>query len=146
VPAGFWREDLGAPVGAPAAARAVNALIDVDEARLFRAGAMLGGGPPNWRSGPVWAAAGTELVPSWLAAPQELTFHQLHGHSSLVDWKAGRWLAGTAVSEVTRLDTSARHTTSTVGDHLIVGVDPCHGYTPSRNWAAYVIPDAVVVA
>ena len=75
-----------------------------------------------------------------------MPFHQVHGHSSLVDWSTGRALG--LPDRVGRFtpDPVLRHTTTTVGERRIVGIDPGHGRRPAPVWGPLVFPDARVVA
>ena len=78
---------LGRPRTADAAAGALNGLRETDPAALWRAGAMLGGGPPDLTAGPMWAEAGAELAASWVADEVlgvRMPFAQVLGHSSVV--------------------------------------------------------------
>ena len=144
---GFWRQALDAPTTAEDAARGLDALRHPDHADvLFHAGTVLGGGPVDFTAGPVWASAGEELVPSWLAAAEPMPFDQVHGHSAMTDWRRGRLHAAPEVAAVTTSDRGRAHETSLVGARRIVGVDPRHGKRPHRPWEAFVLADAVVTS
>ena len=82
--AGFWRDVLAGQSDAERTAAALNGLIGAREEVLFRAGHLLRGRRGNRAAGPIWAAAATELVPSWL--PGTMPFSQVHGHTSIIDW------------------------------------------------------------
>lgn len=149
--AGFWRAALDAPPAAHDAARALNSFIGTHDDALFAPGHMLssGGGSsaPNLQAGPVWAAAATELVPSWLAEDAPAPFSQVHGHSMIADWRGQRLRADGEVAERTRVDEHAAHEVVELpGGARIVGVDPGHGRRPHRPWRAFVLDDARVLA
>jgi hypothetical protein len=131
----FWREALGGPGDAGLAATALNALIGTNEAPLFRAGQMLSGKRKNRGAGPIWAAAATELVPSWLG--ESMPFSQIHGHTSLYDWHHRRFRAPAELARLTRLDDEGKHESVTLSGGRIVGVDPGHERHPVRPWRAY---------
>jgi hypothetical protein len=131
----FWRDVLGLPADVRQAEAALNALIGGQEAVLFRAGHMLSGRRKNFGAGPLWAAAATELVPSWLGEP--MPFSQIHGHSALYDWHHRHFRASTAIARLTVLDEDAKHETVTLSGGRIVGVDPGHGRQAVHPWHAY---------
>jgi hypothetical protein len=133
--AGFWRGMLGAPEDARRSADLLNAMIGSREDVLFRAGQMLGGGPPDTSAGPLWAAAATELVPGWLSGV--LPFSQIHGHTSLFSWNERRFVARPEISRRTTVDERARHEITKLGGGRIIGVDPGHGSTASVRWRAW---------
>lgn len=139
--ADFWRRGLGAPADVEDAAAAINALIGSREDKLFRAGQMLGGGRGDRGAGPIWAAAGTELIPSWLGTP--LPFSQIHGHASVYDWRDRRFLASAAVARLTTVDEAAKHEITQLDGGRIIGVDPGHGQQPREPWRAWEIDDVL---
>ena len=47
-------------------------------------------GEVDLSAGPLWASAPDELLPSWAACSHRAPFHQVHGHSSTIDWVTGR--------------------------------------------------------
>ena len=106
---GFWRDVLGGPPGAVVAAQRINALAGKDDKALFRFGTLVGDREPEPLVGPVWAAAGSELVASWLG--HDLPFNQVHGHTSVYEWDAQRWHVDPAVRRMTTRDLArqARH-------------------------------------
>ncbi len=144
--AGFWRQALACPTTAEDAARALDSFRRDHTDVLFHAGTVLGGGPPDLGAGPIWASAGEELVPSWLAEREPAPFSQVHGHSAMTDWKRGRLHAAPWVTAVTTIDRDRAHETSTVRGRRIVGIDARHGKKPHRPWAAFVLHDAVVTS
>jgi hypothetical protein len=135
--AGFWRGVLGAPEDASRAADLLNDMIGSREDVLFRAGQMLGGGPPDTSAGPLWAAAASELVPGWLSGV--LPFSQIHGHTSLFSWNERRFAARPEISRRTTVDERARHEITKLGGGRIIGVDPGHGPTADGSWRAWEV-------
>jgi hypothetical protein len=133
--AGFWHEVLGSPADARQAAAALNALVGTADNALFRAGHLLSGERRNQGAGPVWAAAATELVPSWWG--KRMPFSQVHGHTSVYDWHHRHFRASAEIAEVTALAEEAKHETVTLPGGRIVGVDPGHGRHAVRPWQAY---------
>lgn len=141
---GYWRRALDAVPEARLAAGAVNSFAGRHDDVLFHAGSMLGGGDPDPTAGPMWASAATELVPGWLPVAA-LPFSQVHGHSSIVDWRRRRLRCDPTVAERVTLDEAAAHATVTLPGGRIVGVDPGHGKRARTPWRALVLHDAVVV-
>lgn len=135
---GFWRDLLGAPEDAGRAAATLNALVARHVGLLLRPGQMLAGGRPSRGAGPVWAAAATEVVPSWLG--RDLPFSQLHGHTSVYDWQHRRFRAPAEVARRTRVDEQAKHAEVLLSGGRIIGVDPGHGLRPRQPWRAWVLP------
>jgi hypothetical protein len=135
VTAGFWREQLGGIRDPAYAAAAINALIGTQEDVLFRAGQMLGGRRHDRLAGPIWAAAATELVPGWLGIT--LPFSQIHGHTSVFDWRRRRFYAGEEIAQRTRVDEEAKHESVRLDGGRIIGVDPGHEQQPRRPWRAW---------
>ncbi|GAB2476778.1 metallophosphoesterase family protein [Jatrophihabitans fulvus] len=140
----YWRDVLDAQPDVTLVAAALNSFAGTHDAVLFAAGHMLGGGAPRpERAGPLWAAAATELLPSWLHTP--LPFSQVHGHSSPVDWRRKQLRADADVARVLGVDLEAAHTEVSLPGGRIVGVDPGHGAKPHRPWRAFVLEDARVL-
>ncbi len=143
---GFWRHFLGQPDSGATAADGLNRLIgSLHEKWLFRPGVMVTEAI-DLSAGPMWASAPDELLPSWREAALRMPFHQVHGHSSLVDWATGRHLGlpdrvGPFVEEP-----GLRHTISTVGERRIIGIDPGHLRRPAPGWGPLVLDGARVVA
>ncbi len=131
----FWRDVLGAPHGAHDAAQRIEDLLLRDDDALFRAGVMLRPGGADPAAGPLWAAAGSELLPTWL--DHELRFSQLHGHSTLTDWDTGRLRASARVADLTSIDSAVKHETTCLTGGRIIGIDPGHGATPRQSWRAW---------
>jgi hypothetical protein len=110
-------EQLGQPVGAQAAADAVERQWDRDPVVALRPGS------PD--PGVVGADAASELLAGWAAA-ERLPFNQVHGHNSAFVWEAGSWdpalpeaLWGRAIADPAR-----RHTTVRWPGGWIIGIDP----------------------
>jgi hypothetical protein len=134
---GYWRDVLDRLIDPVKVAAALNSFIGTHEDVLFLAGQMLGGRRADLAAGPVWASAGTELVPSWWGNP--MPFSQIHGHTSVYDWQQERFRTTKDIARATTLDPDAKHTTITFDGGRIVGVDPGHGQAPRRPWRAFVI-------
>lgn len=135
VTAGFWQDVLGAPSTADQTADFLNALPGIDESAVFRAGRMLHGRRETGPVGPLWACASSELVPSWL--DHELPFSQVHGHSSLYDWRQGSFRCSREIRTRTMLDTCSRHEITSLPGGQLIGVDPGHRLVPSGPWRAW---------
>lgn len=138
--AGFWRKALGAPGTAHEASRALNGLAGARDNVLFRPGQMLSGRVTH-QAGPIWAAAATELLPSWRGVP--LPFSQVHGHATVYDWRDHCFRVGDDIARATVVDEEAKHETTVLPGGQIVGVDPGHGRQPRRPWRAWVITASV---
>lgn len=134
---GFWSEILDRLVDASRVAEALNSLIGTHEDVLFNAGQMLNGGRPNPIAGPVWASAGTELVPSWLDST--MPFSQVHGHSTVADRRGRRTAVGDEVDRRTLNDAEARHEITELSGGRIIGIDPGHGREARRPWRSWEI-------
>ncbi|MCW3156926.1 metallophosphoesterase [Micropruina sonneratiae] len=117
----FWAQVLGAPGHAGAAARALNRLAATQPRTVFRSGSLVHGREPTPLAGPVWAAAGDEVVAGWLAHP--LPFSQLHGHTSVVHWESGRWYLQPEARHLVELDAERRHTAIALSGGRLIGVD-----------------------
>ncbi|WP_375476652.1 metallophosphoesterase [uncultured Jatrophihabitans sp.] len=149
--AGYWRAALDAPSSAVDAARALNSFPDAHGDVLFAPGHMLSprgaATGANLAAGPVWAAAATELVPSWLAEPQRAPFGQVHGHSAIADRRRRELRAARDVAALVSVDEQAAHETVVLpqGGARIVGVDPGHGRRAHRPWRALVLADARIL-
>lgn len=141
---GFWRRALDAPTRAVDAVRALNSFVGRHDDVLFAAGQMLGGGEPNLTAGPMWAASGTEVVPSWLGTP--LPFSQVHGHSSVVDWRRRELRGDPALLDRLTVAEDAAHASIALDGGRIIGVDPGHGRRPHRPWHAFVLDAATVTS
>lgn len=140
---GFWRQILDEPATSAQAADRLNDLAASGSNLVYRAGEMLIG-EVDLAAGPLWASAYHELVPSWL--PAVAPFHQVHGHSTMVNWQSRRpW--GRALPTNVELDFAKRHSVASVpGGKIIVGIDPGNGRKPHPGWAPLVFPGAAVEA
>lgn len=133
---GFWRRVLDAPTSPTQAVDALQSLIGRRADPFFRAGVMLGGGKPRFDAGPLWASASRELVPSWLDGG-EMPFSQVHGHTSLFDWRHPEFRCSAEIESLTVVDETAKHETTTLPGGVIVGLDPGHGMAPLEPWRAW---------
>ncbi|MGI8459732.1 MAG: metallophosphoesterase [Propionibacteriaceae bacterium] len=134
---GFWTDVLDRFTDPAKVAAALNSLIGTHEDVLFSAGQMLGGRRPDRLAGPVWASAGTELLPSWFGHP--LPFSQVHGHASAYDWTERRFRTSKEIARATDVDEQAKHATVTFDGGRIVGIDPGHSHTARRPWRGWEI-------
>ncbi|MET1005159.1 MAG: metallophosphoesterase [Propionibacteriaceae bacterium] len=137
---GFWHAVLDRLVHADRVAAALNSLIGSHEDVLFNAGQMLGRRKPDPMAGPVWAAAATELVPSWIGS--RMPFSQIHGHASIYDWQQQRFRGPKEVTRLTTVDEEAKHETSTLEGGRIIGIDPGHSGQAQVSWRAWMIETA----
>lgn len=133
---GFWRDVLGGPINALAAARRINALVGIDENTLFRCGAMVDAQAPDPLVGPIWAAAGSELVASWLG--HDLPFNQIHGHTSVFDWDTEHWYIDEATRPLVERDSVAKHVTVNLLGGRLIGVDPGNEALGRDEWRSLV--------
>jgi hypothetical protein len=101
VTAGFWSHVIGGPPTAAEAARRINELATTDPDAVFRGGRVLTG-TPNTFAGPLWADAVAELAPGW--ADRRLPFSQIHGHSTIVDWRGNLMNPYSETSSLVTLD------------------------------------------
>ena len=139
---GFWRHFVGMPDSALAAANAINGIVGrVHENWVFRPGVMLTG-EVDLSAGPLWASAPDELLPSWLASTAAAPFHQVHGHSSTIDWVTGRRYGHPQGSIVISEDTVLRHATAVIEGRTIIGIDSGHGRRPAPTWGPLVFENA----
>jgi hypothetical protein len=147
--AGFWRADLDRPATAAEAAERVNALVTAGDQRLWRPGSMLTG-VPTWDAGPVWAAAGDELYPSWLhrfdTSGKVPPFAQVHGHSQAAPWSGRAWTPPDAVAGKLTVDARRRQQWCDAGGVPLVGVDPGHGTAGVRQFEPLLLDGARLVA
>jgi len=133
----FWEQSLAAPDSVDDAVLRLDRMLEDDDSALFRPGVMLTPRGVDTRSGPLWASADEELLPSWLG--HELPFSQVHGHSSLVDWDRGRLRVPGPVGRTTTVDEDAKHESTELAGGRIVGIDPCHGASPRPTWRAWEV-------
>jgi hypothetical protein len=124
-----WRR-LGGPVTAATAADLLNTRPE-DLIRDY--------------GGPLWAEAST-VYGSWLDSTDPVPFGQVHGHSSIVDYRRQAWACPERVRLRSTVDWAARHTVTRLHGQRFAGVDPKHGRTGAPAWAPLVLPDAVLLA
>jgi calcineurin-like phosphoesterase family protein len=109
----------------------------------FAAGVMLG---PGGIAGPVWSDALTELYASWSRAAA-VPYGQVHGHSAICDWDAGRLRrdADPWVREAADIDTDARRTRVEIGGRPFIGIDPAFGVeSPPVGLSALVLEGEIL--
>ncbi|MEV4539277.1 metallophosphoesterase [Asanoa sp. NPDC049518] len=124
-------EDLGEPVTASTAADLLNT----------RPEDLL------WNDrGPLWAEAGPDVYQSWLQASEPVPFGQVHGHSTIVNYRRETWLCGERIRQRSTVDWSARHTFTRIGGCRFIGIDPKHGTTGAPTWSALILHDAVLLS
>jgi hypothetical protein len=133
VTAEFWSDILDGPPTAAEAARRINELAVSGASAVFRGGRVLDG-TATPRAGPLWADASTELVPGW--ADRRMPFSQIHGHSSIVDWRAQQMNPYSHTSNLVVTDFDAKHETVYFGGGRLIGIDPGHQETPTTPWRA----------
>lgn len=142
---GFWRHFIGMPDSALAAAKAVNALVGrIHENWVYRPGVMLTG-DVDLSAGPLWASAPDELLPSWQLSSAPAPFHQVHGHSSTVDWVTGRRYGRPDRPVQITEDSELRHASAMIEGRVIIGIDPGHGRRPAKRWGPLIFADARVL-
>lgn len=138
---GLWAE-LGAPREANDAVAAIEGLRlepagwDV----INRPGRMLNLGRfpiTAATAGPIWAEASVELLPAWIDHG-DLSFDQVHGHSSAYDWFRGR-LRNADVAAHCDIDRERRHVVARVGARTITGIDPSLGRDGHARWQPLVL-------
>lgn len=95
--------------------------------------------------GPLWAEAST-VYGSWLAATDPVPFGQIHGHSSIVDYRRRVWMCTERIRQRSTVDWTARHTTTRMHGARFIAVDPKHGRDGAPTWAPLILPDAEVLA
>ena len=141
---GFWRHFVGMPTGAVEAAKALNRLVGrIHETWVFRPGVMLTG-EVDLSAGPLWASAPDELIPSWAASSAAAPFHQIHGHSSTIDWVTGRRYGRQDLPIALHEEAELRHASVLIEGREIIGIDPGHGRRPAVSWGPLVLDDATV--
>lgn len=136
VTASFWSQVLDGPSTAAEAAGVLNSMPATRQDELFRAGRLLHGqrrdtGPV----GPLWACAATELLPGWVAT--EMPFSQVHGHTSVFDWRRRTFRVDPEIARRTVLDEQARHELTALDGGQVIGVDPGHELVAATQWSAW---------
>jgi hypothetical protein len=124
-----WRT-LGEPVTAATAADLLNTRPD----ELVWAA-----------DGPLWADS-RQVYQSWSAAAVAAPFGQVHGHSSIVDFRSRSWMCGSRIRQRSTVDWNARHTVTRISGRRFIGVDPKHGRLGAVRWAPLVLTEAEVLA
>jgi hypothetical protein len=133
ITAAVWSEVLDGPSTAADAARRINNLAKDGATAIFRGGALLNG-TSTPRAGPLWANAATELVPGW--ADRRMPFSQIHGHSTIVDWRARQMTPLSETHDLVVTDFAAKHETVYLDGGRLIGIDPGHRDTPTTPWRA----------
>ena len=137
----FWHDVLGGPADVTEAADRLTALAVHRPAVYARPGQLLGG-RLNLGAGPLWAAASSELLPSWRGV--ELPFSQVHGHGSPINWSSDDLRTRSPAAHPVVIDPVAKHTSVDLPGGRIIGVDPEHGRQhPRQRWQAWLAPDPV---
>ena len=142
VTAAFWADQLGAPVDAKEAARRINALAAANDYALFRSGCLLTG-RVNPHAGPLWADTARELVPGWL--DRQMPFSQVHGHTTMINWRERDLPPESPMSAVTSIDAVAKHETVWIEGRRLIGIDPGHLTTPVTPWRALELDGVALV-
>ena len=75
-----------------------------------------------------------------------MPWHQVHGHSTLIDWWRRQPRVGEDILAVSGFDFARRFEMTAIGGRDIIGIDPSHGRTAARNWAPLLIEDGTVVS
>ncbi len=132
----FWRRALRSATDTAHAAEVINLLARVDDGKIHRHGALLADNAPNLSAGPIWADTATELVPSWTG--HRLPFSQIHGHTTMVDWRIAHPQTHPGTSDTT-YDFDAKHEIISFDGGRIIGVDPGHRADATRPWRSLVL-------
>ncbi|SDG51531.1 Calcineurin-like phosphoesterase [Lentzea fradiae] len=130
-----WRR-LGEPASAAQAAELLNERPEL----IWDMGAHA----RDESAGPLWAESGAALHEPWMRYGGIVPFGQIHGHSTVVDFKHERWRCDGRVRQRTTVDWEARHVRVRVGGRLFVGVDPGHGREGAERWRPLLIEGAEV--
>jgi hypothetical protein len=136
VTAAFWADQIGAPVSVRDAANRINELAAANDHTLFRPGYLVTG-RVNPHVGPLWADTARELVPSWL--DRQMPFNQIHGHTTMVDWRQRGLPPESSMSAVVSVDAVAKHETVWIEGRRLIGVDPGHREKPVTPWRAIIL-------
>ncbi|PZG23811.1 metallophosphoesterase [Micromonospora craterilacus] len=95
--------------------------------------------------GPLWAEAGPDLYDSWLHSAEPPPFGQVHGHSTIVDFRRRAWRCGERIRQRAAVDWDARHTFTRISMSRFIGVDPQHGRDGAPQWSPMVFHDATLL-
>jgi hypothetical protein len=63
-------------------------------------------------------------------------FSQIHGHSSVTDWRRSAAQPMAGLHAVVTLDSHAKHHEIQLGNGRLIGIDPGHLATPTTPWRA----------
>ena len=133
VTAQFWSDVLDGPTTATEAARRINGLATTGASAVFRGGVVQHGTVTS-SAGPLWADSAAELVPGW--AGRRMPFSQIHGHSSIVDWRAPHMTSHAEIHDMVSVDFAAKHETVHLAGGRLIGIDPGHRDIPTKPWRA----------
>ncbi|MFC9555717.1 metallophosphoesterase [Rhodococcus sp. NPDC056960] len=136
----FWRDVLDAAPTAALAAERINRLARADDDRIHRCGALLGANSPDLVAGPIWADSALELIPSW--TDKRKPFSQIHGHTTVVDWRDTRAEELSSTPGCFHRDFVAKHEIVDLAGGRLIGVDPGHLSDATQPWSALVLPFA----
>lgn len=114
--------------GSPDAGVVAQQINDAAINDTCRPGNMLNGGRNRFNAGVFWAAASTEVYPSW--DDEEMPFNQVHGHTAPFSWGFQSWYPATPlkyrkVMNAYPFDRASVLRTENGGS--FVGVDPAFG-------------------
>lgn len=134
----FWAVVLGSPATASATAARINDLARTRPRALFRPGAAMAWRRPNPLVGPIWTLSSAELLPSWIDHP--MLFSQVHGHSSLVDWRTGAFRDPSVAGDPRiSVDAAAKHVTVSLTGGRLIGIDPGDSALALDEWRSLVL-------
>ena len=75
-----------------------------------------------------------------------MPFGQVHGHSSIVDFRRGQWVCPERIRYRSTVDWDARHTTTRISGARFIAVDPKHGRAGAPAWAPLAFDGATLLA
>jgi hypothetical protein len=104
--------------------------------------------PEQVGAGPLWAEAGTELHESWMdyySRGGMVPYGQIHGHSSIVDYKSQTWHVPGRIRQRAAVDWDTRHFRVRVGGRVFIGVDPKHGRHGAPEWKPLILHNAAIL-
>ena len=135
-------QDLGEPATAAEAADRLNRRPDQ---LLWRGGVS---DVDDRNPGPLWAEASWDLYEPWQRFDADggfVPFGQIHGHSTIVDFKRREWRCPGRIQQRATVDWTSRHTRVRIGGRVFIGVDPKHGRAGAPVWRPLVLDDAVLL-
>jgi hypothetical protein len=100
---------------------------------------------PSWLwgyRGPLWAEAGSDVYPSWLSPGRFMPYSQVHGHSTIVDFRHRSWRCGERIRQRSTVDWELRHTVTRAAGGRLIAIDPKHGRAGAARWAPLVLHEA----